>query len=119
MSIQKRSFTGDDGAVHHVLNYEDVDVEYDTIEIRLTPDDNSLMQVVGYKRDEVVYQNSFRQRRLTFDPVSVIGRGESNQLAGTSPADDTSEDGVPEEVEIAFNAIGMAVVPDGEWWLNE
>jgi hypothetical protein len=64
-------------------------------------------------------------RELSFDPVSVIGRGESERLAGTSastePYNTTGEtgyEGVPDPVHMALNSIGLAVVPNGEEWLN-
>jgi hypothetical protein len=119
MTVQRHTTVDDDGALSHILEYEDDTFEYDAVEIRHDPNNDDIIQCRGYKGDEVVYQNAFKIRDLSFEPISAIGRGESEKLLGTSPQSDTTDDdGVPDDINVAFNAIGMAVVPEGRWWID-
>ncbi len=117
MSVDKRSVVESDGALRHVLSYESSG-EVTNIEIRHDPNDDSLMQVTAYNDDDVIYQNVFEMRDLSFDPISAIGRGETDKLTGMSSTGNGDDDTIPEEVALAFNSIGMAVVPQGRWWLD-
>jgi hypothetical protein len=130
------------------IEYEDADREYDTVVVRLPPDadvftveayregsspsqtdsqfsESSETTREGDEADELVYEQSFEMRDLSFDPISVIGRGETSKLTGTSPTqpsvndEPNGDEDIPNDVETALNALGLAVVPNGEWWLNE
>jgi len=119
MSVEKRTVLDDDGSPRHVLNYEDVpDVEYDVVVFKFDPDDESLVHCFAYVGEDIDYQNTFQRREMTFDPISVIGRGESERMEGISENEDNDAD-VPRDVGAALNAIGFANVPQGDWWLDE
>jgi len=97
-----------------------------TVVIRHTPDDAERMTCHCYNEDgNAIWQHAFERREMTFDPISILGRGESTRLLGTSPTEEyvgpgdvTERSEVPETVQTLFNALGMTIVPRGEWWLN-
>lgn len=126
--VHQRSTYGENGEYVRIVDYEDADGDYDTVVVRLPPDAD-VFTVEAYREgddeDELVYEQSFEMRDLSFDPISVIGRGETSKVTGTSPTqpspnDEPNDDeDIPDDVETALNALGLAVVPEGEWWLNE
>lgn len=118
--VTKYTTTDDDGAVWHDISFDDSDpVEnIDNVEVRLDPDDDSRLQVYGYSGDEQVYQETFERRDVSFTPASVVGRGETDEVEGSTPARDSSET-VPESIAVALNTIGWAVVREGRWWIDE
>jgi uncharacterized protein YkuJ len=96
----------------------------DEVRMILSPSEDTF-SVAAMKDDERVYQNSFGMRELSFDPVSVLGRGVSERLGGvsasTNPYNTTGEvgyEGVPDPVRVALNSMGFAVVPEGRGWLD-
>lgn len=123
--MQKRTIMGDDGGVQHVFEYGDTDeIPYSRVEIRHQPDNPEILTVHAHEDDSIVFQDAFKVRDLSFDPISVMGRGESKKLLGTSPVDDhvktdrLDETEVPREINTVFNSLGMTIVPQGEWWLD-
>jgi hypothetical protein len=88
--------------------------------IRVFPDDEDQFAVYAYDDEgEIVYEDVFAQRELSFDPVSPLGRGASSRLqgvTGNSTADGV--DGLPSRVQTGLNAIGFAPVPHGTDWLD-
>lgn len=117
---EQQSTYGEDGAYVRVVEYSDDerdDVGLDSVVVRIPPtdDESQLIAVEAFQGDESVYRETFELRDLSFDPISIIGRGETSSVTGIS----NSDDDVPEGVSTALNGLGMAVVPSGEWWLNE
>lgn len=107
--------TDDDGAIIHLLDFEDQDFE--RLVLRHEPEDHNVVYCYGYEEnaEEPSYQTAFQRRELTFDPISIIGRGESNRVEGVSTSENIEE--VPTPVNVALNSIGMALVPNGDEWL--
>jgi hypothetical protein len=119
MSVKKRTVLDEDSSPRHVLNYENVpNVKYDVVVFKFDPDNESLVHCLAYVGEDIAYQNTFKRRELSFNPISVIGRGKSQQMTGVSE-NDTDGDNVPEDVGTALNAIGFTNVPDGDWWIDE
>jgi hypothetical protein len=119
MTVSKRTLVDDDGSLSHILEYDDGDdVDFDAIVVKHDPDDDSRMVCVGYVGEDEQYRAMFKRRSLQFDPISVIGRGQTERLEGISDAEGDSS-GVPPDISTAVNSIGFTVVPNGEWWLDE
>lgn len=117
MKLRKQSYVDDDGFTHDVLQYDD-DVEFDSVDIHYDPKHDDRIVVTAYDEDgEEVYQNTFERRELSFDPITAIGRGETNRLEGTTPASDDANN-VPDDIQLALNAVGMTAVPEGTEWLD-
>jgi len=116
MTVTTRTTVDSDGGVRHILEYNG-GIEYDKVTVRFSPDDTEPITCTCLKDGEVVYQNAFETRAVSFAPISVIGRGESDRLQGVS-SNMTSGD-VPADVTTAFQTLGFTVVPQGEWWIDE
>jgi len=116
MTASKRSYVDDDGSLVHIISFAN-DSTYDRIEIRHDPDDETKLYVRGYEGETTAFTQGFERRELSFDPISAIGRGETDNLEGVSET--SSIDELPSDISAALNSIGMAPVPQGEWWLNE
>lgn len=125
MSVTKRTTIDENGKLNHILEYEEEeedDFEFDTIVVQFDPNDEDIIICKGYKGDELAYQNAFRQRPLSFDPISAIGRGQTESLQGISDSPKsggTESDEIPGDIATAFNTIGFSIVPTGDWWIDE
>jgi len=126
MPVEQRSTYDNDGAYVRIVEFQNEDTDINRVVVRAPPD-SDVMVVSGYDGDDaVVYEQSFEMRELNFDPISAVGRGEKSRMTGATTNDTEDDDGddgqldaVPRDVETALNGIGFAIVPDGEWWLNE
>ena len=112
----------EDGDELRTFKYESDSV--DEVRIQLHPTEDTF-EVAALQDGQTVYHNTFRLRELSFDPVSVLGRGESDRLGGVSASDgetltegEVGYEGVPLPVHVALNSMGFAVVPEGEGWLD-
>lgn len=115
--IDKRTVMDDDGAERHVFDYKgESRVAYDMVIFKNDPDDDSLIHCVAYKGEDIAYQTTFKQREMSFDPISSIGRGQTTEMWGVSDQQDAE---VPRDIAIGLNVLGFAPVPSGEWWLDE
>lgn len=113
--------TRSDGSVEHRVTPSDS--EFDTVLIRHSPDEPETFNVTCYVDDEVVEQFTFQTRQMSFKPLSLLGRGTSETLQGVSTTDDTDDpiahrDEIPATVRVAFESMGLTVVPRGTEWLD-
>jgi hypothetical protein len=109
-----RSRYDDDGSLVRIVDYDAGESPYDRVIIRI-PTDQEIIAVQGFEGDEQTYQDAFEIRDLSFDPISLLGRGETDRLTGTSTDDHES---VPTDVSVALNGMGFTVVPSGREWLD-
>jgi len=118
MVVDKRSTYDDDGGYLEILSYEGVDSEFDRVVIRVPPvgDDMFTCHCYAAGADDPTYEAAFEMRDLSFDPISVLGRGQSDRLGGVSSTGGYED--VPRDTMTALNAIGLAVVPQGRGWLD-
>lgn len=131
--LKKQTGVADSGALQHNFEFTDDAHDIDNIEIDIDvgDGDDQLIRCVAYSDSDVVYRNAFKPRDIQFDPISILGRGESSSLLGVSPnevgytgqgggddADPICGNDIPRDVQIAFNSIGLSVVPQGTWWLD-
>jgi hypothetical protein len=128
--MQRRSFTEEDGTLVHVLDYDDGESSFDSVAIRYPIDTKDTVHVVGYEGDDAVYKESFRERDVSFEPVSAMGKGAMSSAIGLSVADGDTDtppetptgygdfDEVPRSVMLALLGVGYTVVPDGRGWLD-
>lgn len=119
MAIHKRSTVDSDGAYCRILEYEGGehgDWPVDSVVVRVPPESDDTFTLHAYEDNEVVYEELFEIRDLAFDPVTALGRGETNTLTGLSPSDDDSD--IPHHITVALQSIGYTDVPNGTWWLD-
>lgn len=147
--VTTRTGVRDDGSVWHKIDFvreaDDVDEsaptsteDYicDEIIVQQYPDSPERLVCACYDSDECVWQGVFEARELTFDPISLLGRGESRRLLGVEASEDEppamAADSVgvgtldeqaragnpPVQVRTALQSLGMTVVPQGTWWLD-
>lgn len=115
--------TTDDGAVEHTVTPHD-NSEYDRIVITHTIDDPARFTVQCYTDGGVDESFAVETRNMSFDPVSLLGRGETDRLQGVSITDNSGSDpvteraNIPEDVKIAFESLGFTIVPRGRGWLD-
>lgn len=116
--MQTHSRYDNNGAYVRIIEYDDEDDAdaFDRIVVRVPKDNPNRLACTAYEGEEAVWQTSFENRSLSFDPISLMGRGESEKLQGTSPVSKPYES-VPRDVMVAMNGLGLTVVPQGEWWL--
>ena len=113
------SFTTIDetGATYRVFDFGPQS-EYDRITIKFTTDDSVPHQLRVYNTresdtpDETI---AFRDRRVSFDPISVIGKNDAEQLQGLSPTIQ-SYDEIPDIIKETWKSIGFSVIPEGDEW---
>lgn len=119
MVVDKWSTYDDDGGYLRGIEYEEGDSQFDSVVVRVPPEEDDMFTVHCFQgdEDEPSYENAFEMRDLSFDPISVLGRGESEHIGGVS-ASNADYEGVPRDAMKALNAIGLAVVPQGRWWLD-
>jgi hypothetical protein len=122
MITASHSTVTEDGNELRIFECDDEAV--DEVRMVLSPSEDTF-SVAAMKDDETVYQNSFAMRELSFDPVSVLGRGQSDRLGGVSASEsetlsegEVGYEGVPNSVHTALNSMGFAVVPNGSEWLD-
>jgi len=84
MITASHSTVTEDGNELRIFECDDEAV--DEVRMVLSPSEDTF-SVAAMKDDETVYQNSFAMRELSFDPVSVLGRGQSDRLGGVSASD--------------------------------
>lgn len=119
MSISQRTTYDEEGGYIRILEFEGEQFEFDSTVVRVPPDEDDVFTCHCYIDDELRYENIFKMRELAFDPISPLGRGESDRLGGISSTDtDDSNDDIPRDVSIAMNSIGFAIVPEERWWLD-
>jgi|AntRauMinimDraft_2_1070382.scaffolds.fasta_scaffold00634_2 hypothetical protein len=109
----------DTGAMFRIFDFDEQN-SIDSIVIRFDPDDDVPPQLRVYEDGDTespTHTMGFETRQEQFTPISVIGKGQSEKLFGVTPSVDSYED-VPDEVQVAWNAIGFAVVPQGDDWLR-
>jgi hypothetical protein len=121
MGVSTSTSYDDEGAYVRVVDFDEPDTSgIARVVIRVFPDDENQFAVYAYDDEgEIVYEDVFAQRELSFDPVSPLGRGASSRLqgvTGNSTADGV--DGLPSRVQTGLNAIGFAPVPHGTDWLD-
>jgi len=119
MQLDSRSLVDDDGRLQHTFEYDQPYDGVDSVVLTFSAEDDAHIVCRAYDGEEDVYQTSFQRRALSFDPISVIGRGETERLEGVTAGDGDEREAVPEAVQVACNAVGFSVVPSGEWWLSE
>jgi len=120
---ETRSTVDDDGAILSELVYGDVgDDQYDKVVFRIPTDGQIACRC--YIDENVVESYTFTTREMVFDPISVIGRGESEQALGVRPVDEATEtelrtDGwVSWQLQTALHAMGLTAVPSGREWMD-
>ncbi|MFT4948689.1 MAG: hypothetical protein ACI9CA_000811, partial [Natronomonas sp.] len=90
--MQRRSVTDDDGTLIHMLEYSQEESTFDTVAIRYPIETDRRLHVLGYLGEEIVYQQSFEIRDLSFAPVTVMGKGEMDTAVGLTADDDVQVD---------------------------
>jgi hypothetical protein len=140
-----KTTTTDDGVQHTVTPQHDS--AYDRIVITHTADNPTRFTVRCYTNDTVYDAYSLEARSMSFKPVSLLGRGETDVLQGASLTDgDESDEGdeqsssfssaqaglpdegdddsvtergkLPEALKTAFESLGFAIVPRGRGWID-
>jgi len=105
------------GAVSRVFDFTDQH-PYDRVVIRFDPDDDIPHQLRIYESrsdDEPTETMAFQNRSVSFDPISVIGKGNTERLHGITPTIDNYDD-VPGDIHDLWKSLGFAIVPEGEGW---
>jgi len=131
-----RTGVNDDGSVEHIINFEyesgeretcedRYDYECDSIVVTHSPEDAQRMMCRCLDEEgDIAWHGAFETRDLAFAPISLLGRGESSTLLGIEPIEDRQPemDGltgyVPPQIRTVMQSLGMAVVPQGTWWLD-
>jgi len=116
--MQRRSTVTTDGTALHILDFGVDEGAYDQIVVELPLEHDGVL-VVRALRDggDQPETYSFSVRELSFDPISVMGKGETERVVGTSPTE-TDFDDLSPDVRRALLSIGYTAVPDGTTWLD-
>jgi hypothetical protein len=135
-----KTTTTDDGVQHTVTPQHDS--AYDRIVITHTADNPARFTVRCYTDDTDYDACSLETRSMSFKPVSLLGRGETDKLQGASLTEgdekdeqsssaqaDSSDEGdddpvtergeLPEALKTAFESLGFAIVPRGRGWIDQ
>ena len=114
------------GSEHFI--YEFIDEEpIDLIVIIFNLDDEVPHQLRIYEEkssEEPDIKIPFEERNIAFDPISVIGRGEIDELHNITPTNNAYErdpsisnyEEVPDIAKEVWKSLGFSVIPKGDKW---
>ena len=138
-AVKDRHIIVDDtGSTRHIFDFEKEE-PIDRVVIVFRTDDKipNVLQIYNERSsDKPDAKIPFKERNVSFEPISVIGRGETDELRGLAPAGKSHErsytsrdddgdsrtpiinsyDEIPEVAKDVWKSEGFSVIPSGEEW---